>query len=203
MVAGVCYGGLTRAELLQRRLAVGAGLAAGGILAGGFASLAMSSPSHREDVAVLNFALAFEELQADFYARALRGSALHGDWLRFAQVVGDHERAHVAFLRHTLGAAANPSPRFKLTQGPGNLGQFQRVAIALEDAGVALYNGQAGNLTPGTLAAAAEIVSVEARHAAWARDLAGEVPAPYPSEVPAGAKEVQARLAQIGVRTSG
>ncbi len=193
---------VTRARWLECGLAAGAGLASGGILVGGFASLARSSPSHREDVEVLNFALAFEELQADFYARALRGLSLRGDWLQFAQVVGAHERAHVAFVRRALGSAANPAPRFELTRGPASLGDFQRLAIDLEDAGVALYNGQAGNLTASSLAAAAEIVSVEARHAAWARDLAGELPAPVATDVPADAAEVRARLTQLGVRVA-
>jgi Ferritin-like domain len=202
-VEGACESpGVTRAEWLEPRLAVGAGLVSGGILIGGFASLAMSSPSRREDLDVLNLALAFEELQADFYARALRGLSLRGDWLQFAQVVGTHERAHVAFVRRALGSAAKPAPRFELTRGPADVGEFQRLAIALEDAGVALYNGQAGNLTKATLAAAAEIVSVEARHAAWARDLAGELPAPDASDVPADAAEVQARLARMGVRVA-
>jgi rubrerythrin len=154
------------------------------------------------DVEVLNFALAFEELQADFYSRALRGLSLRGDWLKFAQVVGAHERAHVAFLRRALGSAAKPSPKFELTRSPADVREFQRLAIALEDAGVALYNGQAGNLTAGALAAAGQIVSVEARHAAWARDLAGEVPAPVATDVPADAAEAQAQLARVGVRVA-
>ena len=72
--------------------------------------------------------------------------------------------------------------------------------FALEDTGVALYNGQAGNLTPASLAAAAEIVSVEARHAAWARDLAGEIPAPVATDTPADEDQVKARLTQLGVK---
>jgi hypothetical protein len=72
--------------------------------------------------------------------------------------------------------------------------------VVLEDVGVALYNGQAGNLTRGALAAAAEIVSVEARHSAWARDLAGEIPAPVATDVPADAEHVKSRLAQAGVQ---
>lgn len=170
------------------------------ILSGGFAGSAASTPSPGEDLRVLNLALAFEELQADFYARALRAVPLHGDWLEFAQVVGEQERAHVAFLRGALGSAANPAPRMALARAPAGTTEFQRTAIALEDLGVALYNGQAGNLTSHSLAAAAEIVSVEARHAAWARDLAGEIPAPVASDVPANAVEVQTRLSQLGVR---
>ena len=114
-------------------------------------------------------------------------------------MVGGHERAHVAFLRRTLGSAAKPAPKFQL--GPtANLADFKRLAVALEDTGVALYNGQAGNLTPASLAAAAEIMSVEARHAAWARDLAGEIPAPVPTDPPASEEQVKARLTDLGVK---
>ena len=192
---------MTRGDWLRRGLMVCGGLASGGVVSAAVAALATSSPSQR-DLDVLNFALAFEELQADFYARASRAVSLHGDWLHFAQVVGAHERSHVAFLRRALGSAARPAPRFDLTRTPANLAEFQRLAIGLEDAGVALYNGQAGNVTPKTLAAAAEIVSVEARHAAWARDLAGEVPAPVATDVPADAAQVKARLTQLGVHVA-
>jgi hypothetical protein len=194
--------GVTRATWVKSGASAAAGLASGAVLVGGFAALASSRPTHSGDVEVLNFALAFEELQASFYAGALRSLKLHGDWLQFARVVGGHEQAHVAFLRHALGSAANPTPRFELTRRPADLKEFQHLAIALEDIGVALYNGQAGNLTPATLASAAEIVSVEARHAAWARDLAGETPAPVASDVPADTAQVRARLAQIGVRVA-
>ena len=191
---------VTRADYLKRWGAVGAGLAAAGILVGGFASSGASSAGKAQDAAVLSFALAFEELQADFYARALRGLSLRGDWLQFAQVVGAHERAHVAFVRRALGAAAKPAPKLTLSRPPANVGDFERMAVVLEDVGVALYNGQAGNLTAGALSAAAEIVSVEARHASWARDLAGELPAPAASDVPADASQVKAWLTQAGVQ---
>jgi hypothetical protein len=193
---------MTRARLITTGASAAAGLVSGGIVAGGFASPASSIPADRRDVEVLNFALAFEELQATYYEGALRRLKLRGAWMEFAQVVGGHERAHVAFLRQTLGSAARPAPRLQLTREPADLEEFQRTAIVLEDAGVALYNGQAGNLSPRTLAAAAEIVSVEARHAAWARDLAGEVPAPDASDVPADIKQVRARLAKVGVRVA-
>lgn len=193
---------VTRGDWFRRVLVAGGGLASGGMVAAGCASLATSSASQQEDVSVLNFALAFEELQADFYARALRSGWLRGDWLQFAQVVGGHERAHVAFLRSALGSAAKPAPRFALTRPPGDLHEFQRVTIGLEDIGVALYNGQAGNVSKKTLAAAAEIVSVEARHASWARDLAGQTPAPVASDQPADLAQVRDRLSRLGVRTA-
>lgn len=191
---------VSRAQWLERGAAVAAGLATGGIVAGGFASLASSSAPSAQDVEVLNFALAFEELQAEFYAHASHAVALHGDWQQFARVVGGHEHAHVAFLRRTLGSAAKPAPELKLSRPPSSLADFRRLAVALEDTGVALYNGQAGNLTPASLAAAAKIVSVEARHAAWARDLAGEIPAPVATDPPADEAQVKARLTHLGVK---
>jgi hypothetical protein len=194
-------GGETRGVFGRRGLMIFGGLASGGVVSATLASLASSSTSQR-DVDVLNFALAFEELQADFYARAAHASYLHGDWLRFAHVVGGHERSHVAFIRRALGPAAKPAPRFELTRSPANLAEFQRMAIGLEDAGVALYNGQAANVTPKTLAAAAEIVSVEARHAAWARDLAGETPAPVATDAAADAAQIERELKKLGVRVA-
>jgi rubrerythrin len=192
--------GVSRADWLERGAAVAAGLAAGGIVAGGFASLASSSAPTSQDIEVLNFALAYEELQAAFYTKAAHALSLHGDWLQFARVVRGHERAHVAFLRRKLGSAAKPAPKLQLGTAPSNLADFKRMAVALEDTGVAFYNGQAGNLTPASLAAAAEIVSVEARHAAWARDLAGEIPAPVPTDPPADEDQVKARLTHLGVK---
>lgn len=189
----------TREQWIQRGLVGAAGLASGAILAGGFATLASSAPSDRQDVAVLNFALAFEQLQAEFYSDALRTLSLHGDWLQFAQVVGAHEQEHVAFLRHALGNAAKPVS-LALSHPPTDLGGFQRLSVTLEDLGVALYNGQAANVSKAVLAQAAEIVSVEARHAAWARDLLGLIPAPEATDAPATVAEVQARLKSAGVR---
>jgi hypothetical protein len=187
----------TREQWLERGLTGAAGLASGAILAGGFASLASSAPSS-QDVAVLNFALAFEQLQAEFYAHAVRTLSLHGDWLQYAQVVGAHEQAHVAFLRRALGNAANPA-RMRLSRPPSDPGAFQRLAVTLEDLGVALYNGQAANVSKAVLAQAAEIVSVEARHASWARDLAGLTPAPAATDTPASVTQVQASLKNAGV----
>lgn len=191
---------VSRAEWLERGVAVAAGLATGGIVAGGFASLASSSSPSSQDAEVLNFALAYEELQAAFYTQASHALSLHGEWQQFARVVGGHEHAHVAFLRRILGSAANPAPKLQLSSPPSNLADFKRLAVGLEDTGVALYNGQAGNLTTASLAAAAEIISVEARHAAWARDLAGEIPAPVATDPPADEDQVKARLEHLGVK---
>ena len=76
---------------------------------------------------------------------------------------------------------------------------FLAAAVALEDTGVATYNGQATNLTPKGLAPAARIASVEARHASWARGLAGQSPAPSGSDRAIGAERAQDELSQFGL----
>jgi rubrerythrin len=191
---------ISRAQWFERGAALAAGLASGGILAGGLASLARSSALPAQDVEALNLALAFEELQADFYSRAAQALRLQADWAQFAHVVGSHERAHVTFLRRILGARAKAAPSMQLIQAPADPAAFQRVAVKLEDLGVAAYNGQSGNLTKASLAAVAKIVSVEARHAGWARDLAGELPAPVAVDPGVDEAQFKARLSQLGVK---
>ena len=65
---------------------------------------------------------------------------------------------------------------------------------------MATYNGQATNISKGTLAAAAKIVSVEARHAAWIRSIVGEPPAPDATDTPKSADEVLDGLTALGLQ---
>ncbi len=73
-----------------------------------------------------------------------------------------------------------------------------RTAIRLEELGLAAYNGAAASLTPEALADASRIVSVEARHAAWIRDLAGKNPAPRAADRPISAAQAQKAIARTG-----
>ena len=137
-----------------------------------------AAPSPSQDVKVLNFALTLEYLEAAFYTAAVAGGALSGELLAFAKVVKSHEVAHVAFLKSALGAKAVKKPTFDFKGTTDDPAMFQATAIVLEDTGVAAYNGQGANVTKPILAAAASIVSVEARHAAWIREIAKKNPAP-------------------------
>jgi hypothetical protein len=78
---------------------------------------------------------------------------------------------------------------------------FTATAIALEDTGVAAYNGQGPRLRRKTLGAAASIVSVEARHAAWIRHIAGKRPAPNPIDPAKSRKQVTRIVTQTGFIT--
>jgi hypothetical protein len=191
--AGAC-----RADVVRRAAAAVGALLGGGVLLGTMPRLASSAPSPAQDVRVLNFALLLEELTAAFYEEALKRGRLRGELREYARIVGAHERSHVRFIRGALGGKARRRPAFDFGTATSDPGEFTAAAITLEDTGVAAYNGQAGNLTKGALRAAARIVSVEARHAAWIRDIAGRPPAAEPTDAAMSASQVRAALEKTG-----
>ena len=171
-------GSTSRAGFFKKSFAAGGGLVLGGVAIGGLPALGTAAPGPAQDAEILQFALLLEYLEAEFYTQASRGGALRGEARTFSRVVGGHERAHVAFLKKALGSKAQASPTFDFKGTTEDQAKFQATAVLLEDTGVAAYNGQGPNLTKKTLAAAGSIVSVEARHAAWIRDIVGKNPAP-------------------------
>jgi len=188
----------TRAALIDRALVTGAAVAVGGAVTAALPDLAGSKPSPARDVEILNFALLLEYVQAGFYAEALRRGSLDGELKEYAQIVGGHERTHVAFLRKALGAKARKPPKLDFGDDTSSAKRVTDAALKLEDLSVVGYNAQAPALTTGALAAAARIVSVEARHAAWIRAIAGLNPAPEASEPVVSAKRVMATLEGSG-----
>ena len=161
---------------------------------------ALAAPSKSEDVRILQLVLQLEYTQVAFYEQAVQRGSLHGKLLVFARTALAHERAHLGAIKQALGGSAKPSPRFAFGAAVSDPAAFTRAAIKLEDIAVAGYNGQATNLTPATLTAAATIVSVEARHAAWVRALAGEVAAPEAVDKPMTAAQVVSGLREIGLK---
>lgn len=164
----------TRSQFFGRVTRVGAAVF-GGLVVGPAVAAASSS---RNDISILNFALALEYLQASFYTEAERLGALRGALAHQAHVVGAHERAHVAAFKSQLGSAAIKEPRFNFRGVTGRQQAFRATAVAFEDLAVAAYKEQAPRIqSRAYLAAAIGIHSVEARHAAWIRRLAGFLPA--------------------------
>jgi rubrerythrin len=161
---------------------------------------AFASPSKAQDVRILQLVLQLEYTQVAFYEQALRKGSLKGDVRVFAKTALGHERAHLAAIKRALGAKAGPAPSFDFGSAVRDSDEFGQTAIKLEDIAIAGYNGQAANLTSRTLAAAATIVSVEARHASWIRTLVGEVAAPDAVDEPMTAKQVVDGLHQIGLK---
>jgi hypothetical protein len=184
-------------------VATGAGIVAATPLLGRLVGLgaAAAAPSRAQDARILRLVLQLEYTQVAFYEEALRAASLKGDLRTFAATALGHERQHLAAIKKALGGKTGPKPKFDFGAKTKSPNAFTEAAIELEDVAVSGYNGQAGNLTKGTLAAAAEIVSVEARHAAWARAIAGEVAAPDPVDTALSANAVAARLRQFGLRT--
>lgn len=159
-----------------------------GVVAGGLAAaVALGRPTPagaataKSDVAILNYALTLEYLQDSFYTESERKGALTGPAARMARVVGAVERAHVKALRNVLGRKAIARPFFDFRGVTEAQPAFVRTAVAFEDLAVAAYKGQAHMIkSPEILAAAVGIHSVEARHAAWIRYIAGTLPAAEP-----------------------
>jgi Ferritin-like domain len=187
---------MTAPSLTRRSALLGGVAAVGGTLAHGASPAGAAPPA--TDVRILNFVLRLEELEAGFYAAALDRGALRGELREYADVVFSHERQHVEFLRDALGAKADPKPRMRFGGAVTSGTRFVAAATTLEDTVVAAYNGQAANLGAAVLGAAARIVSVEARHAAWIRAIAGKPPAEDATDRLATESEVRAAVEKLG-----
>ena len=128
------------------------------------------------DVAVLQFAYALEQLEADFYTKVAANFASSGlstaEQTIFADIK-NHEVIHRQAFKTILGTANG----FTLTPVYSGVNFSNRDSIlatakAFEDLGVSAYNGAAQYLTDiNNLLVAGKIVSVEARHASAIADI--------------------------------
>ncbi len=127
------------------------------------------------DTGILNYAYALEQLEAAFYTQVIATpytgiSVMEKSYLTDIMY---HEVAHREFFKAALSTKAIQGlevnfSAIDFTSRDSVLG----TAKAFEDLGVSAYNG-AGHLitNPDYLTLAGKIVSVEARHAAWIRDI--------------------------------
>jgi len=169
----------TRAGFLRKAGVAGGSLLASGVLMGGLPALASARPSKRHDVAILNYALTLEYLEAAFYREAVRKGRFDGRIGAFAKLVAEHEAAHVKALKGVLGRAAVKSPKFDFADTTTNEDKFKATAFVLENTGVAAYSGQAPNIKQtAVVTAAVSILTIEARHAAAIAALMGHVTGP-------------------------
>jgi rubrerythrin len=168
----------------------GALLGSGALLAA-VAAPASAASAKTRDVSILNFALTLEELQAAFYTEVERNKVLRGALKKQADTVGAVERAHVRAFRSALGRSAVKRPHFDFGGATEGATAFRKTAVAFEDLAVAAYKGQAPRITSRAyLASALAIHSVEARHAAWIRRLAGKSPVAGPFDEPLSRPQV-------------
>lgn len=127
------------------------------------------------DIGILNYAYALEQLEAAFYKQVTDTpfSGITADETALLSDIRDHEIAHREFFKTALGAKAIVSLEVNFTKIDfSSRTSVLATAKAFEDLGVSAYNGAGKLITdPNYLALAGKIVSVEARHAAYIRDL--------------------------------
>lgn len=134
------------------------------------------------DIGILNYAFALEQLEAAFYQAVVTSSTFASTFTaqeqRILTDLRDHEVAHRDFFKAAIPAASRiPDLTPNLASvNLANKASVLNTARTFEDLGVQAYNG-AGPLFSNTaqgqafLTVAGKIVSVEARHAAAIRDL--------------------------------
>ncbi len=130
------------------------------------------------DVGILNYAYALEQLEADFYTKVVNNfyTGISNAEKQIFTDLYHHEVIHRDFFKAAIsGATSNVLPTLEFQYPNVNFSDRNSVlatAKALEDTGVAAYNGAGKYITNvDYLVIAGKIVSVEARHAAAIRDL--------------------------------
>jgi rubrerythrin len=189
----------------RRRMLVSAGIATGSLAAVGTVGRisAQSMDATPEDdmsmddmdmmfespVDVLNYALTLEHLESAFYRDGLAAIGVDGiTGLGFQasvfdslSAIADHEAEHVTTLIDVIGQlGGEPVAEGTYDFGYSDAAGFLEVSMALEDTGVAAYQGAAQYLIDEDelLTAALTIHGVEARHASYVALLNGAVPFP-------------------------
>jgi hypothetical protein len=131
------------------------------------------------DVGILNYAFALEQLEAAFYTQVIATpyAGMTDQERRILTDLRDHEIVHREFFRAAINGAAPNGALPNLTPNFAAVNFASRESVlntaqTFEDLGVAAYNGAARFLASvDLLLIAGKIVSVEARHAAAIRDL--------------------------------
>jgi hypothetical protein len=165
-LAAVEVHGITRSSFILRgALATGAAVGAGAIAP--FVSNALAADA-AGDLAILNFALTLEYLEANFYNVKAKSCKLSGEAASLAASFGAEETAHVdALIAAIKGGGGKPVAMPTFDFPVTDEASFLSLAYTLENVGVGAYNGAGPSLvSKALLAAAGSIVQIEARHAA-------------------------------------
>jgi hypothetical protein len=185
--------GDTRADFL-RSAALGSGVLLATLAAPPAASAAVT------DLQILTFGLRFERLQASFYTEADRvGTVGKMDprKQRWAEVLGEHERAHVRIIKKILGRKAGKRPFFDFHGVTESEDSFTRTTVAMEDLTVALLAGVTPQVHDRRLTVALfGLLTTEARHAAWARNIVNSTPAAQSFDDPRSLANVRTAVAR-------
>ena len=149
----------------------------------------MAQSTFETPVDVLNYALTLEHLEHAFYRDGLdqfteedfTAAGYAPVVYEYFGLIRDHEAAHVDTLTQVVNdLGGTPVEEAQYDFGYADVAGFVGVAQALENTGVAAYQGAAGDLIDEDelLTAALTIHGVEARHAAYLNGLTGVSPFP-------------------------
>ena len=185
-----------------KSLGVGGAAIVGAAVLNGAPIAAMAAGPTRvpaSDIAILNYALTLEHLEADFYATAIKLVPFEQTSVReLAHTLRHDENTHVAALTAAIRQLGGTPVAAARVYDFGTLtfttqSGFLKLAEALEDTGVHAYLGAAGLIkTPSILLTAASILTVEARHAGAIRYQFGLPPTVAPFDTGLSMQQVLA-----------
>ncbi|KAF8946628.1 hypothetical protein BGZ47_011771 [Haplosporangium gracile] len=159
-----------------------------------------------QTLAVLNYALTLEHLEAEFYKQGLANfneTAFTNAGFdakvrnRFGNI-SEQENQHVSALTSIITSMkGSPVPICNYSFPMDNVTHFLAAAQAIENIGVSAYLGIASNLSTvasglsGNLTTVLpSIATVEARHASYLNELWGQSGMPYAFDTPLGPREI-------------
>ena len=165
-----------------------------------------SGGSMKGDIAIVNYALTLEYLEAQFYADVIASGVIKDPKVgSLAKKFGETEQQHVDALTAAvkqLGGAPATKPKASFQSViQGGPSKILSTAATVENLGAAAYLGQAGKIkSKDILAAALSIHSVEARHAAALNELIGagfQGSGPLNGSIPDGAFAKPMDMAEV------
>lgn len=143
------------------------------------AAAATTPAGVKSDIAIVNYALTLEFLEAQFYSDVIASGLVKDPKVAsLAKKFGETEQQHVEALTGAvkkLGGTPVDKPKASFQSViDGGLKKILETAATVENLGAAAYLGQASRINnKDILAAALSIHSVEARHAAALNELVG------------------------------